>query len=63
MNIEDGAFLTGLVLGLGVAVFVGIIACSEGVSSVQQQAVDNGHAAYDGKTKEFKWLPVAEVPE
>lgn len=57
---EDDGFLAGFGLGLLLAVFSGFMFHDAGVSSVRQEAVDSGHAEYDSKTRDFKWLPVAE---
>ena len=64
MDSEGAAFVTGLVIGLFVAGIVGYASYEAAVNGSQQEAVDKGHAVYDGKTREFTWLPAttAEVP-
>lgn len=47
-----GSFISGACLGHNAS-----------ISAFQQEAVDKGHAEYDSKTTEFKWMQIAEKPE
>ena len=52
MMLMAGACLLGACCGHEIA-----------MSQFRQEAVDKGHAEYDSKTTEFKWLPIAEKAE
>lgn len=58
---QDATLVLLLMLGTGMAGF-----CwghEVAMSQFKQEAVDKGHAEYDSKTTEFKWLPIAEKAE
>ena len=58
---QDAAFTLMLMAGA----WLGGACCGHEIamSQFRQEAVDKGHAEYDSKTTEFKWLPIAEKSE
>lgn len=58
---RDAAFV--VVMMVGVFITGAHFGYYSAVNACHQEAVDKGHAEYDRKTTEFRWLDVAEVPE